>query len=265
MFKRIASVAFFCFFILMLATVAMAFGIGGYMTVGGGNSSYDYSKYEYFATGNLKKSEDWAIGGGLIMDSNLASDRIFNWRMKLGGERLTADRESEMRLTRLHMQHVFGFGIVRTENVRLWLGPQIGASYSWGDRTKERYYYGIAPLGLTWQKLFYPALLSPYNYGYGIFRDHIPIIQYGGIDFGFVLGLNINLGDYVTIGPEVGVKYGLNFGKQNRKIYGGAPLYAEALVQLNDNTREAIELNGYEIFGSIAVIFRVGSDNYRAR
>ncbi len=266
MFKRIIFCASFGVSVFMLTAVAMAFGIGGYGTIGGGNTLYDFSKYEWFATGNLKESENWAGGGGLIMDSNLATDRIFNWRMKLGGERLYADRESEMQLVRLSMSHTFGFGIVRTERVRLWLGPQIGVSYSWGDRTKERYYYGIANLGLKWQTAFLPtSLISPYNFVYGVFRDKISKIRYGGIDFGLVLGLNINLGDYVTIGPEVGIKYALNWGFQNRKVYEDLPFFVDSFVPINDNTRDMLAVMGYEIYGSIAVVLRVGGDNYRGR
>jgi hypothetical protein len=266
MFRRIVFNVSFCLFVFIIAKGVMAFGMGGYMTIGGGNTSYGYNKYEYFATGKLKESENWAVGGGLIMDSNLASDRVFNWRMHLSGERLTADREAEMKLVRLRMNHVFGFGIVRTKRVRLWLGPQIGINYSWGDRTKERYYYGIGPLGMKWQLAFLPAgLLSPNNFGYGIFRDKISIIRYGGIDLGLALGLNINLGDYVTIGPEVGFKYALNFGFQNRKVYGGFPVFIEAFVPINDNKTETLTVKGYEIYGNIAVIFRVGGDNYRSQ
>ena len=132
MLKRLIFSGFLVGLVACMATAVMAFGIGAYATLGDGNTSYDYSKYEYFAAGKMKESSDLAIGGGLVMDSNLAYDRVFNWRMKLGIEQLKADREAEMKLLRLHMNHLFGFGIVRTQVIRLWLGPQVGVNYSWG-------------------------------------------------------------------------------------------------------------------------------------
>ncbi|OHD69815.1 MAG: hypothetical protein A2W19_09575 [Spirochaetes bacterium RBG_16_49_21] len=268
MFKKLIFSVCFGGLVVLLATGAMAFGIGGYMTLGGGSTSHDYGKYEYFAAGQMKESSDFAIGGGLIMDSNLAYDRVFNWRMKIGGEQLKVDREAEMKLTRLHMNHLFGFGIVRTKVVRLWLGPRIGISYSSGNRTDFRDYAGISPVDPVLQ-IITLGFYSPSILQYPILRDKITKIQYGGIDVGLALGLNINIGEYVTIGPEFGFKYALNWGFQKREIYisllDGPIMYIHFLPLNLNNERERLTLSGYEIYATIAAMFRVGGDSYGGR
>jgi opacity protein-like surface antigen len=248
--------------VVMMATVAMAFGIGGYATFGGGNTLYDVNKYELASTRSYD-SNNLAIGGGLIMDSNLAYDRVFNWRMKISGEQLIVDREAEMKLSRVHMSHTFGFGVVRTQMVRFWLGPAFGGSYAAGKRTSEKYYLAVVPLSYRWWNIVAPGI--PYQpIGVGINRDKITKIAFGGIDLGFVLGLNINIGDFITIGPEAGFKYSFNWGAQTRKIYAGLlPTTIRGIVEVNlDNTIERLNLRGYEFYGAISVMFRFGGDNY---
>jgi hypothetical protein len=210
-FRKLIFSICFLGMIVLLATGAMAFGIGGYMTVGGGNTSHDYDKWEHFATGQMKQSSDLVIGGGLVMDSNLANNRIFNWRMKIGGDQLWLDREKEMKMSRMRMDHTFGFGVVRTKIIRFWFGPRIGGNYSWGDRTSQRYYAALSPLSYTFQKIAIdPSIWNAWvNSGAlaralvqgeaNIFRDKINKIRYGGLDVGFVVGLNFNIGDFVTI------------------------------------------------------------------
>ncbi len=265
MFKKIIFMFCVGIFTTALATGAMAFGIGGYATLGGGNTIYDFSRFEWFRTGNMKNSSNLAIGGGLVLDTNLANNRIFNYRLKLGGEALNVDRERSIDMSRLHMQHIFGFGIVRTKVVRLWLGPSIGGSYSWGKSTGLKYYLGIAPQSYRYQQVTAPGLpYDPTAYTFGLLRDRIKKLYYGGIDLGVAVGLNINIGNLVTIGPEMGFKYAFNWGFQRRDVYAGLlPLIIDTAATLNrGEERKRISLKGYEIYGNIAFMFRVGGDNY---
>jgi hypothetical protein len=266
MFRKIIFMFSVGVFTTALAAGAMAFGIGGYMTVGGGNTTYDFSKFEYFKTGSMKESSDFAIGAGLVLDTNLAYDRVFNYRLKLGGEQVTADRERELKFGRINMNHVFGFGVVRTKVVRFWFGPSIGGSYSWSNSSSDqKYYLGIAPMNYRYQKIVFPSLpYDPTAFVFGLLRDKVKKIYFGGIDIGLVLGLNINIGSFVTIGPELGFKYAFNWGYQKREVYAGLlPISLGSALNLNINDdNKRITLKGYEIYGNIAVMFRVGGDNY---
>jgi hypothetical protein len=264
MFKKIIFLVCFGGFVVLFATGAMAFGIGGYMTFGGGNAKFDINQYELFSTESMRNSHNLAIGGGLILDTNLAYDRIFNYRLKLGGEQNSVEREAEIKMTRLSMDHVFGFGVVRTRSVRLWFGPQIGLSYSWGNRREVKRYFGFSPISFEWQAINL-GMYSPLFFMEDILRDKINKIEYGGIDVGLVVGLNINIGETVTIGPEIGCKYVYNWGKQNRDIYDWvAPLdvWSGIPININDN-RESLKLRGYELFATISIMFRVSGDNYQ--
>lgn len=91
-------------------------------------------------------------GGGFVMDTNLASNQVFNYRMELSFTNLHTPYqgkalnplttilywvftgipspqydsktyyEDSLAMTTVHY---FGFGVVRSKHVRFWLGPQI--------------------------------------------------------------------------------------------------------------------------------------------
>ncbi|MBP7738321.1 MAG: hypothetical protein KA369_20270 [Spirochaetes bacterium] len=241
---------------LFTASRAMAFGIGAYATVGGGGSTYKTTTEDYLPniTGT---SSDLTAGAGLILDTTLAQDSLFNYRLKIGGGRNWIDREKHIILARLQMSNIFGFGIIRTDIIRWWIGPQLGGTYSWGDRGK-RNYAGIAKESSEYQALRYGVfsindinLLAPYH-------DTIREINYGGLNVGLSTGLNINIGSLFTISLETGFKYNLNWGNQQRKIYETLwPLY-----EINHFT-ENLFVHGWELYGEIAFLFRIPGDNYR--
>ncbi len=190
------------------------------------------------------------------MDTALAQDGLFNFRLKIGGGRYWFDREKKIEAARLGITNIFGFGIIRHRILRWWFGPQLGGTYTWGDRGK-RNYMGIAKESSEYQWLQYNAfyindinLRSPYY-------DIIKKIRHGGLNVGFSTGLNINIGGLFTISLETGFKYNLNWGNQYRKIYELFwPIY-----EIN-NFNENLFVHGWEIYGEIAFLFRFSGDNY---
>jgi hypothetical protein len=249
-------------FIATITASAMAIGLGGYMTLGGGSAKYHFSEFEYYSSTNMSDSSNLAVGGGFVLDTNAAGNQLFNYRLKIGGERNWVKREADMKLSRLHLQNVFGFGVVRTKWVRFWLGPGLGGSYTWGDRDSDRYFAGIFNPNFIWQTAFLGS------YGFvpqaDLMRDRITNMIYGGIDFGFVVGLNINIGDYVTLGPELGFKYAFNWGSQNREVYWCTVTPILFLIPVNiGEEKKTLTLHGYEIYMNFSVMCRVGGDTFR--
>lgn len=262
MYKKIILFFSTVGFIVAITASSMALGLGGYMTVGGGSSTYDFSMFEYYSSKNMFDSSNLAIGGGFVLDTNAAGNQLFNYRLKIGGERNWVDREEEMKLSRLHIQNAFGFGIVRTRWVRFWLGPTLGGSYTCGDRDSERYFFGIFNPNFTWQNV----ILGSYAFvpQADLMRDKITKIAYGGIDFGFVLGLNINIGKYVTLAPELGFKYAFTWGSQNREAYWCVPTPLPYFVPVNiGEEKKTLTHHGYEIYMNFSVMCRVGGDAFR--
>jgi hypothetical protein len=135
--------SFFASFILLICSAifyftpdATAIGFGVYGNGGGGQISWD------------NKTPEMRFGGGFILDTNCAGNSLFNYRLNLGVNSLITKYQSyeeyvinlfgtnffnpyeqiNMKGTtsaEISMSHVFGFGVLRTQNIRLWLGPEV--------------------------------------------------------------------------------------------------------------------------------------------
>ena len=77
------------------------------------------------------------IGVGLALDTAVAKDKLFNYRMNLGYEN-TRERYQDVEFARFHQgsfENIFGFGVYRSKLMRVWLGPalRIAAGTADGD------------------------------------------------------------------------------------------------------------------------------------
>jgi hypothetical protein len=147
-------------------TSAMAFGIGIY-------ADGAYNKFYASDQGHTAKLDDFGfIGGGLLLDTCVARNDLFNYRLGLGYQRDL--KNYDLPTHKISMNNYLGFGIVRTAAVRWWAGPEIGARY------------------------------------YIIGNDRGTKNEVGG-NIGLVTGLNFNVGDVFTVGIEGGFRYNLLF------------------------------------------------------
>lgn len=94
--------------VIALSSSLFAFGFGLYGDFHGGKT---------WAAG----TDHFAGGGGLVMDTNLAYDRVFNYRMELGAGYMSLGDVGDS--LAINWVHYFGLGVVRTKTVRFWLGP----------------------------------------------------------------------------------------------------------------------------------------------
>lgn len=223
--------------VMTAASDAMAVGIGVYGTIGGGKMQHDYSTNEMIAPA---RSTDFAIGGGIILDTNLASNKLFNYRLKIGGEKYTCSRESDIDMARVHVDNIFGFGIVRMKQIRWWIGPQVGGFYA--TNLDEKGYK--------------PYLCMEFPFG---FIGRLKELKYGGFDIGAATGLNINLGKYFTIGIEGGFKYDFAWGTQKR--IDSLDIFSSLVFNVEDD----MKLNGWELYAQFSIMFRFGGDNFKGK
>jgi len=175
---------------LLLAMPAMvnAGGIGLYVPVSLGDTmdvtvTPDFgSKKDYDQTYNF----DTSTGFGLTYDSNLGKDKLFNYRLGVewmdrtissySGNNGSSDCTGDCDMYRFQIVQAFGFGVLRTEMVRLWIGPRINVGYNYADQsdhgyeTKEvNFEIGIAPVvgvNLNFGRWFAVAADLDYRFAY---------------------------------------------------------------------------------------------------
>jgi hypothetical protein len=107
---------------------ASALGLGAYYNQGWGDGEIEYDDdYDDFDIENDYKTR--LIG--FMLDTNVARDSVFNYRLNIALDEadIKPDRGRGKKYDGYVMEHTFGFGVLRNQNVRLWIGPQINLSY----------------------------------------------------------------------------------------------------------------------------------------
>ncbi len=144
--------------LLTVPMVASAAGMGIYIPFNiTENEEIEYDN----STGTYDFEYEPSAGFGLAFDTNIGKDSLFNYRLGLeysqtkldnidgislaSGEELTKDK--------FNIVNTFGFGVLRKEKVRLWVGPRINiqfenGSYSSSIATAEQSSVGVG-LGLA--------------------------------------------------------------------------------------------------------------------
>jgi len=144
--------------LLALPMSLSAAGMGVYVPVSAGGSGSLTLDYDSDAVADRDIDIDYkaAAGLGMAYDSNIGRDRLFNYRLglevmkreleKVDGSSCSGDCDLG---TRINIVHTFGFGLLRTQTVRLWVGPRINMAYEWdsGDNGYSRigFEFGVAP------------------------------------------------------------------------------------------------------------------------
>lgn len=157
--------------VFLLAPVhAYAVGLGPYIEQASGSGDFT----EYDASANVD-----AKGFGFVFDSNVAEPQTFNYRLHIGYSEL--DIPNDIDGYRITFDNTFGFGIIKNENFRWWIGPQLHLNYSNWDM----------PIGSQYLE-----------------KDSVDFI---GVGTGVVTGMNFNLTKVVSISPELGLRYQYNY------------------------------------------------------
>lgn len=166
------------------AGAASAAGLGFYATAGGGSADWDLSTPSSFGSYN----KDTSHGGfGIFLDTNVAKNQLFNYRLSLGAEDFKSrpgEGTAIYDLSGVVLDQDFGFGLVRTKDVRFWLGPELRLAV----------FEGTVQNSLTGQTLQFCS--------WGRCEDYK--VSLVGIGIGPVIGLNIHMGDTVSFALKGG-------------------------------------------------------------
>ncbi|MBN2403698.1 MAG: hypothetical protein JXN64_15075 [Spirochaetes bacterium] len=170
--------------LFMLSSSLNAVGLGIYGTA---------SKADYVWTYHIHESDDPDIdsdvskfGMGFVLDTCLSMDKLFNYRLNAGYARINVSNKKnwpDMTGNEYHVYNTFGFGVFRSEIVRLWLGPQIGFGFMNGE---------------------YDSSTDPADEETGFFT-----FFYTGA---LVAGINFNIENLITIGVDGGYRLSKHAG-----------------------------------------------------
>lgn len=165
--KAFVILAAVCLYAIIGHSSAWAFGMGFYTTLA--DESADWR-----ANGVTRQLDMDHTDAGLTLDTNLAADRLFNYRFEVGKAELKIkpfyDLPQNLEVDGFVMSHDFGFGVQIVPMLRFWFGPEL--RFTWLDGT-----YGNNP-----------------NVDLDLF----------GWGVGAAAGLNINFPGPVTIGIKGG-------------------------------------------------------------
>ena len=88
-----------------------------------------------------------------MFDTAVAKDSFFNYQLNLGYDEFTNKSpifsDGEVKLGGLMISNAFGFGIVRTDGFRLWMGPEIRLAWPRGSKSGVDYDFfggGVGPV-----------------------------------------------------------------------------------------------------------------------
>jgi hypothetical protein len=124
--------------LLAMPMVASASGMGIYIpyniseteeleyTDGGGTYDFEYKP---------------SAGIGFVFDTNIGKDKLFNYRLGLEYVRTELDNidgnslpaGSTFDKSTFNIVNTFGFGLLRTQTVRLWVGPRVNVQFENAD------------------------------------------------------------------------------------------------------------------------------------
>jgi hypothetical protein len=203
---------------------------GAYGSFGGGKTYYGSASLEKLTDSYAQQIDtpNMTSGGGLVIDTNCAGVKLFNYRFMAGYDVLFSKRPGVGKMGRVNLINTFGFGIFRSELVRLWLGPQLGIFYLSGRNS-------------------YPATMYYISSCYELEQSMM------GVGLGMTLGINFNPGEYVTISLEGGMRYTVYYGIQSEKQF----IYSYYIPLLSFTNNHWAPSSGYEGYGCLSVMYRV--------
>jgi len=124
---------------------ARAAGFGIYGSAGDGSSTWTVDRNSGFDVDVTHQ------GAGFVFDTAVAQDKFFNYQLNLGYDEFTNKTAgiSDLKLGGLMISNAFGFGIVRTDGFRLWMGPEIRLAWPHGTQPGVDYDFfggGVGPV-----------------------------------------------------------------------------------------------------------------------
>ena len=135
-----------CFIAVPADVMAFGFGVGG--SIGAGDLEISTNSVWEGGTTTTQYDQD-RRSIGLIYDTNVGKDALFNYRLGISYQKMKADSsESKYDLDGVAFENDFGFGIIRNETLRFWAGPEVKVEFLEGTESSMGYQYHESLLGV---------------------------------------------------------------------------------------------------------------------
>jgi len=227
--KKLLISMFFITMIFIQKTDGFAWGLGMNIGYSAGKSRTTHENLlskdrTWITTGNFS-SQNWF--GGIMMDTNVNKNDLIGFRGSIGAGVSSIDKNNYLRFNE---NNVLSFRLIQNENVRFWIGPQLGLHLDI-VRIRQKINYGIPQAEFT-----PPITMSQPGTGYNLL-----------VDMGLAVGANIKISEPVYFTIDGGFKYGVNFNMShiNYRNYLG---------------RQGNLLHGYETFLNMGFLYRMGEE-----
>jgi hypothetical protein len=120
--------------LLAMPMVVSAAGMGVYVPLTfGEKESVEYDS----VTGTTDFEYKPGAGVGIAFDSNIGKDKLYNYRLGLEYTKSKLDKVDGYSITNatytkktFNIVNTFGFGVLRTKTVRLWVGPRLNIQFA---------------------------------------------------------------------------------------------------------------------------------------
>lgn len=121
--------------LLAMPMVASAAGMGVYIPF----HLTETEDIDYDSGGSYEFGYKPSAGFGVAFDSNIGKDKLYNYRLGLEYSSTELDTIDGQTLSgtltkdTFNIINTFGFGVLRTKTVRLWVGPRINIQFENGE------------------------------------------------------------------------------------------------------------------------------------
>jgi hypothetical protein len=221
-----SSIAFLVILVVTLATLpALSAGFGAYFEYAHTDGELDLDFNGFGTSADELDLESDKFGFGFVLDTNLARDRLLNYRLTVGYQRTNREYDdvvlgsATLRLGDIDadgftFNNVLGFGLSRGPSHRLWIGPAVRLGVDVFDTGS----------------------------------DDVDIVDIS-IGGGAAIGLNIHSEEHLTVGLTAGYQY----------------LYISEVISVDvpgfDET-ESFDAYEHVAMANITVFFRTSGDHF---
>jgi hypothetical protein len=162
--------------LLLFTGDAIASGWGAYIEYGNSSGDVEFEDFGELPAelGDLVKKQDFdknVIGIGMVYDTNIAIDKLFNYRIDVGWQHTFREGDNDdVDGNGLAIVQSFGFGIMRRADYRIWLGPVVRLNFdAYDPDVGDLYSVGIGAgpqLGLNYHLNEKISLSGTFAYQY---------------------------------------------------------------------------------------------------
>jgi hypothetical protein len=181
--------------LLLLAMPVIGYSAGMGIYIPSNITENEKIEYDDTFAGTYDHEYKPSAGFGVAFDTNIGKNRLFNYRLGLEyshAELDNLDGESvpsgtEYTKDKFNIVNTFGFGVLRKQHVRLWVGPRLNIQFESGE------FSGGSTTFWT--------------------QDSF------GIGLGVAAGVNVNLGRLVTLAADLDYHAVAIYGTEENALY----------------------------------------------